>query len=102
MQYNHTLYDQYVANGEPAFKFAPHQGPGFFQTWGWQVAHQYDVLDKLSHLQRATPLVHLRAVMKRVLGQLNIPQTIPSQVVLLTHPTGSRAERSNSWLPSGK
>lgn len=102
MQYSQTLYDQYVANGEPAFKFAPHQGPGFFQTWGWQVAHQYDVLDKLSHLQRATPLVHLRAVMKRVLGKLHIPQTIPSQVVLLTHPTRSRAERSNSWLPSGQ
>lgn len=102
MQYSQTLYDQYIGNGEPAFKFAPQQGPEFFQTWGWQVAHQYDVLDKLSHLQRATPLVSLRAVMQRALGKLHIPQTIPSQVVLLAHPTGSRAERSNSWLPSGQ
>lgn len=101
MKYSHTLYDQYVANGEPAFKFAPHQGPRFFQTWGWQVADQYDVLDQLSHLQRATPLVHLRAVMKRVLGKFHITQTIPGQVVLLTHPTRSRAERNHSWLLSG-
>lgn len=101
MQYSHTLYDQYVANGEPAFKFAPHQGPRFFQTWGWQVADQYDVLDQLSHLQRATPLVRLRAVMKRVLGKFHITQTIPGQVVLLTHPTRSRAERNHSWLLSG-
>ncbi|WP_299412119.1 SAM-dependent methyltransferase [Acaryochloris sp. IP29b_bin.148] len=95
-QYSHTLYDQYVANGKPAFKFAPHQGPAFFQTWGWQVAHQYDVLDKLSHLQRATPLVHLRAVMKRVLSQLHIPQTLSGQVVLLTHPTGFNAKRNDA------
>lgn len=101
MQYSHTLYDQYVANGKPAFKFAPHQGPAFFQTWGWRVAHQYDVLDNLSYFQRATPLVHLRVVMKRVLEQLHIPQTISGQVVLLTHPTRSSTTRNDSCLLSG-
>lgn len=102
MQYSHTLYDQYVTNGTPAFQFAPHQGPAFFQPWGWQMAHQYDVLDKLSHLQRATPLVSLRAAIKRVLKKLQITPAIPSQVVLLAQSTSFRVERNDAWLPSGK
>lgn len=101
MQYSHTLYDQYVTNGKPAFQFAPHQGPAFFQPWGWQVVHQDDVLEKLSHHQRATPLMSLRAIMKRVLKKLHITLAIPSQIVLLTQPTGLRAERKDSCPPSG-
>lgn len=95
-QYSHTLYDQYLTDGKPAFKFAPHQGPAFFQTWGWQVVNQYDVLDKMSQLKRATLLVNLRAVIRKGFEQLHIPQAIPSQVVLLAHPNGLRAAKNES------
>lgn len=86
--YSHTLYDQYITNGKPAFKFAPQQGPVFFQTWGWQVVNQYDVLEKLSQLKRTTPLVSLRAALRRGLQKLHITQALHSQVVLLAHPKG--------------
>ncbi|WP_299491989.1 hypothetical protein [Acaryochloris sp. IP29b_bin.137] len=92
-QYSHTLYDHYIASGEQAFKFAPDQGPEFFRTWGWQIVHQYDVLEKLSQLKRTTPLLSFRAAIQRGLEKLHIKSAIPNQVVLLAHPQGLRAEK---------
>lgn len=83
--YNHTLYDQYVANGKPAFQFAPQQGPAFFQNWGWHVVNQYDVIEKMIQLKRTSSLVSLRAGISRRLEKLHLKQALRSQVVLLGH-----------------
>lgn len=77
--YAHQLYDQYVANGKTTFQFAPVEGPEFFRPWGWQVAKQHNVLEKLHQLQRTLPLVSMGA---KIMQWINT-QKPHSQIVLL-------------------
>ncbi len=46
------IFDQYFANGQPTFLFAPDTGTKFFQPYGWQVREFRSIWSESQHLPK--------------------------------------------------
>jgi methyltransferase (TIGR00027 family) len=57
------IFDQYFADGQPTFLFAPTAGTTFFQPYGWQVQAFRSVWSAAQHLQK---LPGLKAIALRL------------------------------------
>lgn len=51
------LFDQYFANGNPTFLFAPQQGTEFFRSYGWTVKEFRSLWKEACRLKRQSSLV---------------------------------------------
>ncbi len=57
------IFDQYFADGQPTFLFAPTAGTFFFQSYGWQVQEFRSIWSAAQHLQK---LPGLKAIALRL------------------------------------
>lgn len=59
------LFDQYFANGNPTFLFAPEQGTEFFRAYGWSVREFRSVWKEACRLKRHGHLIRFSGLLMR-------------------------------------
>jgi methyltransferase (TIGR00027 family) len=59
------LFDQYFANGNPTFLFAPEQGTDFFRLYGWKVNEFRSLWEEACHSKRRYCLMQLNGLSMR-------------------------------------
>ncbi len=60
------IFDQYFADGQPTFLFAPAAGTQFFQPYGWQVREFRSIWSESQHLQK---FAGLSVILMRLFAQ---------------------------------
>lgn len=63
--YARRIFDQYFASGNKTLLFAPYEGTGFFQKYGWRVAESPCVWKELECLKRQVKLAWLVFVLMK-------------------------------------